>query len=625
MLRIKLLFLCLIFLLVAFPDSAIGKTADSLTETLRYEVDFSEAKNHYIHVTLQAQADDDETELMMAVWTPGSYLVRDHSRHLDSLVITDGDDQALDHQKVRKNRWSMKTQPGQTFRVHYRLYCNEVTVRTNFVGHRFAVLNGAPTYLTIRGRENSPHRVTLKMCEGWNRSASSLATGEAPNEYLAQNFDELVDSPIVAGQLAVFPFEVEGTTHQLVNVGESGYWSGTRAVADLAKMVKQQRDLWGGFPYSRYLFINVIAEGRGGLEHDSSCVLLTSRWAFRNPEKYQDWISLASHELFHAWNVRRLRPKPLVKYDYESEVYTESLWVAEGITSYYQDVMLARSGLIEPKAYLKRLSKKIEQVQMANGHRVQSLRDASFDTWIKHYRPDENSPNTRVSYYAKGAVAAFLLDAEIRQSTEGEKSLDDVMRLMFDRHRLGGYTEQEFRETATEVAGRDLSAWLATIIDTTEEIDYSLALDWYGLEFGESDAESEKDTTENASKPATADRSEKADAKDLKPWLGITINGAVVKTVHEGGPAFEAGINPGDELIAINHFRLQQPLEDHLKQFEVGDQIEIIVDRVGELIQLGATVSAKPDAKWTLQVHPKASESQKQRIKVLLGSEEKKP
>ena len=398
---------------------------------IEYEIDFSQTQNHYLHVTARFETSQAKTELMMATWAPGSYLIREYARHIDSMTITDQAGEPLKFKKTKKNHWTVETKGVKSVVLKYRLYCNEMTVRTNWTGRAFSMINGAPTFITLADARQKQHSVKLNLPKRWKRSACALDSPDGPHKYIANSYDELVDNPIVAGNVQVYPFEVDGVPHQLVNVGESGYWDGVQAAADLKKMVAAHHEIWGNVPYKKYLFINMIAEAGGGLEHDNCTLIMTSRWSFRSPKKYKDWLSLASHEFFHTWNVRRLRPKNLIRYDYENEMYTRSLWIAEGITSYYEDLALVRSGLITRKEYLKRLSETVEKVQAKPGRKVQNLSECSFDTWIKFYRPDENSNNTRISYYSKGTVAAFLLDAKIRRVTKGKRSLDDVMRKMY--------------------------------------------------------------------------------------------------------------------------------------------------------------------------------------------------
>ena len=463
----------ILWALLFLGASEVFAVTDDEKTALQYTVDLEDARNHYLTIKVVVPVVSDTTELMMAVWTPGSYLVREYARNIDSMTVTSGD-RELEFEKIRKNRWLVETKGIKSFEVSYRLYCNEMSVRTNWVGNQYAMINGAPTFITVPDRLDQQHEVQLLLPRNWTRSATSLkSVGDNPHRFVAENFDELVDSPIVAGNVSVYPFVVGGIEHQLVNVGESGYWDGTKAATDLKKIVEAHQEMWGVVPYDRYMFINMIVESGGGLEHDNSSVLMTSRWSFRDRGRYKSWLSLASHEFFHTWNIRRLRPKSLVTYDYENEVYTDSLWIAEGITSYYEDLALLRAGLLSRSEFLSRLSGDVEGVQRTGGRKLQSLKDSSYDAWIKYYRPDENSSNTRISYYSKGAVAAFLLDARIRKLTKGEKSLDDLMRKLFADYVTTGYTTDEFRAAASELAGEDLSDWFASVIDSTDELDYS--------------------------------------------------------------------------------------------------------------------------------------------------------
>jgi predicted metalloprotease with PDZ domain len=599
---------------------------------LHYTLDLADAKNHYATVTLDAMATGDTTELMMPVWTPGSYLVREFARHIDTMTVEASDGTELPFRKTRKNRWVVDTPGVDRLQVSYRLYCNELSVRTNWVGRQFAVINGASTFITVPSQIGEPHRVELKLPEGWTRSATSLlGEGDRPHAYRAADYDELVDSPLVAGRINVYPFQVGGIEHQLVNIGESGYWDGSQAANDLKKVVKEHQRMWGSVPYDRYLFLNVIAERGGGLEHDNSTLIMSSRWSFRDKKRYNDWLSLVSHEFFHAWNIRRLRPRSLIEYDYENEVYTENLWIAEGITSYYEDLALIRAGLFSEKEFLDRLSKNIENTQKANGRAVQSLRQSSYDTWIKFYRPDENSANTRISYYSKGAVVAFLLDAKIRKLTDGRKSLDDVMRQMFAEFAESGYTTDDFRKTANRVAGDDLTAWFKRAIDQTDELDFS-DLEAIGLQFSEEvDEDEEHELAESAvngeNETATDEEEQDLDDKDEptsgemtgaptdkdddhvakkeKAWLGVhtSDNGGrlTISRVTSNSPATAAGLNPGDEIIAINDFRIRNSLDGRLKQFEIGDEVNLLIARRGRLLEITVEIGIQPKQTWKLK------------------------
>ena len=565
---------------------------------INYQVDFSQTAHRYINVSVEFEAENDETELMMAVWTPGSYLVREYARHIDSMTVTDQYGEPLEYRKTRKNRWVVETDDADMVKVSYRLYCNEESVRTNFVNHDYAVINGAPTFITLPDRLKQEHIVTLKLAEDWKRSATSLKQSDEPHVYVAKNFDELVDSPIVAGNIQVYPFEVGDVQHQLVNIGEQGLWDGSQAASDLKKVVAAHQKMWGSVPYDRYLFLNVLSGGGGGLEHDFSTLVLSSRWSFREKSRYTAWLSLCSHEFFHTWNVRRLRPKPLVKYDYENEVYTEGLWIAEGITSYYQDLALVRAGLISKGRFMAGLSSEISSVQRTYGRKFQSLRDSSFDTWIKFYRPDENSRNTRISYYAKGAVVAFLLDMKIRSLTDNEKSLDDVMRKMFSRYSKRGFTTENFRSVASKIAGEDLNDWFANAIDSTNELEYDSSLTFMGIRIPSAARKSDRRRTPRGGSPT----------------IGANFSGAEISSVQPDSQAWKLGLAPGDEVLAINGFRLEGSFTGRLPQYDIGDRIELLISRDERLFSETVTLERRVTEDWSIGWVFNPSNEQSERI-----------
>ena len=581
---------------IFLPSLAIGQDSEEAQATgPSYTVDLSDALNHYITVTMTGEATGDETEVMMAVWTPGSYLVREYAKHIDRIQATTatGRGRPLAIEKTKKNRWKIDTSRAKKFRVTYRLYCNEISVRTNWVGQSYAVLNGAPTFLTIPEQMDRPHAVQLELPTNWRRSATALEEGDAPHQYVAGNYDELVDNPIVAGNINLYPFRVAGVEHTLVNVNEAGYWDGQKAAKDLKKVVAAHHELWGEVPYNRYMFINVICDGRGGLEHDNCCLMMTRRRTFRSARAYLGWLSLASHEFFHTWNIRRVRPKSLVDYDYENEVYTPSLWVAEGVTSYYEDLLLVRCGLMSKDEFLGMLSAKVTQVQSKPGRKVQSLRDSSHDAWIKFYRPEDNSADTTVSYYSKGSIAAFLLDAEIRSRTKGEKSLDDVLRTLYQKHANPvGYLPSDFRNICNEVAGADLSEWFARSIDSTDELDWQTLANWYGIQIG--------DIVPLA--PGEKPRDPRGQRLGRTRWIGIG---------SPDSPASKAGLADTDEILAVDGLRLKSDIESRIQQYEVGDAITLLVSREDKIIELAITIGSKTlEPNWGLSLYRRQTSEQ---------------
>jgi predicted metalloprotease with PDZ domain len=603
-------------------SSASTLAADS-AEPIRYALRFPAPQTHYVEVEASfPTAGAADLELMMAVWTPGSYLVREYARHVENVAARTPEGKTLDVAKVRKNRWKITTAGAPRVTVTYRVYGREMGVQTNWIDASFALLNGAATFLTLADRTPRPHEVALTLPPGWLRSFTGLpgAPGGQPHCYVAPDYDTLVDCPIYLGNPAVYEFAVDGKPHYLVNEGEGGVWDGPRSARDAEAIVKAARALWGQLPYDKYIFFNLLTETGGGLEHKNSTVLMSSRWATRTRNAYLGWLNLVSHEYFHTWNVKRLRPVELGPFDYETEVISKSLWIAEGITSYYDRLLVRRAGLCTVEEYLggdppgaagdsDRPRNDIEVLQDTPGRGVQPLESASFDAWIKYYRRDENTPNTAISYYTKGAVVGFLLDAAVRKATQGAKSLDDVMRLAYDRFSgEKGYTPEQFRGVASEVAGVDLGPWFFRALESTAELDYTEALAWFGLRF----------------KPVDGDPEKSRDKKPPKAWLGLTTraeNGRLnVTGVKRGTPGFDSGFNVGDEILAIGDDRiLPEVWSRRMEQYRPNERVSVLVARRGRLMRLEATFAAEPASAHRLEVDPAASHEAKAHRKAWLA------
>lgn len=578
--------------LVAFAAlfAACPAAAEAAPEPLRYIVTFPKPETHYFSVEARVPTEGKaELVAMMAVWTPGSYLVREYARHIEGLRAEDPKGRALPLRQVTKNRWAIQTGGAAYVRLRYRVYAREMSVRTNWVERDFAMLNGAPSFLTLPGPARQ-HIVRVAVPRPWSSAICALPERREGGltVFTARDFDELVDSPIVVGDPAVYEFTVDGKRHRLVNIGEGGVWDGPKSAADVKKIVEAQRDLWGSLPYDQYVFFNVIAESGGGLEHKASTLMLTSRWRTGQRRSYLGWLGLVSHEFFHTWNVKRLRPRPLGPFDYENENYTKSLWIAEGFTSYYTNLVLARAGIMTEAEYLERLSGTIRSLQTTPGRLVQPLEMASFNAWIKHYRRDENSANTSISYYTKGAVVGFLLDAKLRLLSRGERSLDDLMRAAYKRFSgARGYTPEQFRDLASELAGRDLGPWFASVIDTTDELDYSEALALYGLSFKEPEAP-------------------KKDDEPSPGWLGLRTadqSGRFVVTgLRRDTPGLLAGFNVDDEILAIGPYRVTAASwKARMQQYPPGSKAEVLISRREKLMRLPVVFGLEPPRRWSLE------------------------
>lgn len=584
--------------------AATAHAADDIHYVLR----FVEPENGYVEVEASYPTRGAKSmTVMMPVWIPGSYLVREFSRNVEGVTAKTDAGTKVSVTKSRKNRWQVSTAGAKRVTFRYRVYGHELGVRTNFIDSELALINGPATFIVPIDQLSSPSEVTVELPAPWARAISGLPSAGAPNRFRASDYDRLLDSPIVAGNPTVHEFSVAGVPHVLANYGGEQMWDGAKAAADVQKIAEQHRKLWGLFPYDRYVFFNLIVDTGGGLEHLSSTVLFARRFAMRTRKTYIDWLSLVSHEHFHAWNVKKLRPVELGPFDYESENYTTNLWIAEGFTDYYGDLHLVRAELITRKEYLELLSKVIESVQTTPGRLVTPVAVASYDAWIKLYRPDENTPNTTISYYTKGNLVAWILDAKIRKATNDARSLDDVMRTAYARFAgTRGYTTADFMNVVREIGGAVVASWLERAVSTTEELDYTDALEWFGLQFKE------------PSEPKAGDE------KPKKVWLGVTTQAQsgrlVISRVLRDSPGHQAGLQEGEEIIAIDGIRvLPDQWESRLEQYKARDKATLLVARRGILRSVEITFAAEPPKSWDLEVVTNPTPRQQEHLKKWLG------
>lgn len=590
-------------------------------ETIGYRIEFQEKWHQAsIEMTLATHGAK-EIRLMMPVWTPGSYMIREYPRQIETVESSD-DKGPLPTTKVDKNHWVVSCEKTDLVKVRYVIYGREMGVRTNWIEPQFAFLTGAATFLVPENRRDRICVVEVVPNKAWTQIATSLqASSTSPWIRIASNYDELVDSPIVLGDIDIQSEEISGVMHYLATVPNDA-WDTKKAMQDAAKIVKTEQDFWGQVPYKQYWFLNLLTEAGGGLEHDNSTVLMASRFTQKQRAKYVDWLGLVSHEFFHTWNVRRLRPKALMAYDYNQEQYTKELWIAEGLTSYYDDLFVVRSGLSTPKEYLEQVSKSIQTVQNSPGRMVQDLIASSFDSWIKFYRPDENATNSRISYYVKGALVGMLLDAQIRLNSQDKYSLDDCMRLLWQRHRETGYTNEDFSNIVQELAGKSVSDWLVEQLSSTQELDYQTFLDAYGLTWKPKDPPKPNDP--DAPPSPKSDKPEPASAAHFGLELSNVSGKTQIDKVLRGGSAGHAGLQVGDELIALGGYRITaEQWAERVGMLQVGQQTNVLVSRRGKILELPLKIlpesvdAAAPS--WNLIRAEKPSDEQEKRWKSWLG------
>ncbi len=545
---------------------------------IHHRVDVTKPSTHLVEIEATVRSDAPlpaSLTLFMPVWTPGSYLVREYARHVEGLAC----DAPARVSKIRKNAWRVETGGATEVRVRYRVYCNELTVRTNHVDDTHAYLNGAATFLAVEGHENADAIVDIVAPEGWRTStALPAATTSSATSFASPDVDTLVDCPIEVGTHLEHRFDVLGKPHRFAIWPARDVHTDDvqRLVADTTTILETEAKLFGDeLPYDDYLFLlHLSARGRGGLEHRASASLLASPGAFATHDAYLDLLSLIAHEAFHLWNVKRIRPGGLTPYRYQEENYTRLLWWFEGATSYFDWRVLRLARLCTVQEYLDHLAAEIGYLDGTHGRLVHSLEEASFDAWIKLYRPDENSQNSSVSYYRKGELVCALLDIEIRARSEGRANLDMVLAHLWKTFGARGVpvpegAMQEILETSTQTKVGDLlDAW----VRAPGEIDYAPTLAHVGLR---------------------VERGLRTDSASAS--LGVRLRSdsgrAIVAAVSRGTAAHRAGLDPSDEIVAIAGRRVEGTnVEAALARKQPGDVVEVLVSRDGRTLTRTATL-----------------------------------
>ena len=570
--------------------------------TLFYQVAMSEPASHLFEVTLQVNNWESATlDLKMPVWTPGSYLVREYARHVQDFVATDSQGRALATGKVSKNHWQITTDGISDIVVKYRVFANELTVRTNHLDATHGYFNGAALFFFVPGLEQQEIKIQVIPPQADWQVTTTLTKAEGDNIFVAPDFDTLVDTPIEIGTQQVYDFEVLGKPHAWAVWGK-GNVEMERLIKDTAKIIETEAAMFGGLPYEQYLFLlHLSGSGYGGLEHKDSCTLNYPRFGFRDREKYERFLQLVAHEFFHLWNVKRIRPQALEKFDYETENYTTSLWFCEGMTSYYDILIPLRAGIYKRKTYLKNLSKDINKYLNTIGRKVQPLGESSYDAWIKLYRRNAYSDNNQISYYLKGQLVSLLLDLLIRAKHNNKRSLDDVMLLMWERFGKDekGFSETQLREIIAEVAGESLDDFFKDYIETTKELPLDDYLDTFGLYL------------------------KTVEESDL-PYMGIRVqsenNRELIQYVAAESPAAVAGIDAMDELLAIDGIKVTAAsLNDRLKDYKDGDTIQVTVFHQDELKTLPVILATAQPSSYEIAIKEDLSETQQQNLTGWLG------
>lgn len=551
------------------------------SQKIEYILDFEHPQTHYHSVKMKISGLSGKSiDVKMPAWAPGSYMIREFAKNVDFFEVTSHTPAEIKWNKTDKNTWNITLNSAQEITIAYKVYSYELTVRTSFVDADHAYLNGSSVFLYIDGKKNLPGTLTVNPHKNWKKISCGLEKDGSDWKMKFPDYDVLADSPIEIGNQDVFYFETSGCKYEVAMVGEGNY-DAEVLKKDMAKVIDEAVKVYGENPNKNYVFIvHNLTQGGGGLEHLNSTTLQVNRWTYEN--SYLSFLSLVAHEYFHLWNVKRARAIELGPFDYDEENYTTLLWVMEGFTSYYDELLLLRAGFYTEAEYIRSLTSSISSTENTPGTKVQNMAESSFDAWIKGYRTNENSYNSQISYYTKGSVLGALLDIEIVQSTNGEKHLDDLMKYMYDEYYKKlkrGYTEAEFKAAAEKITGKKMDNFFKDYVNSTQKIDYDYFFKNVGYEL------------------LFSDRSDEMS-------LGIRSRDEggklIINTVVADGAGWDAGLNVNDEIISIDDYRLDQAtLTKYLGMKQADEVVKVMIsrDNLIKTIEVKLKASAQKDFK----------------------------
>ncbi len=603
---------------------------------VRYRIDLNQARQQLIGVTMELPGVAPGTthvDLHLPVWRPGLYQILDQAGTVRDVSATDARGQALEVGKTEKSTWRVRAGEAGgglgegTLRIAYTVWAGSLENRTRHADDTHAYISPAAVMMYSPGWRALPVDVTIDAPAPWGIATGMEPVAGDPRHVHAADYDVLVDSPIEAGRHHRVMFEAAGVPHEvIVWTGEPEGLPQTGSVlasarlaklpADLAKIVETQKAIFGRLPYSRYVFlVHCYPGGRGGTEHLNSTIVQCAPAAFHDDEAYSRFLQLCAHETFHTWNVKRFRPAGLVPYDYQKENYTDALWLAEGTTSYYEDVTLMRAGLMKASEFLKALGKSIHDHRQKPGRALQSLTESSFDSWVKHNRRTADAPNSTVSFYDEGALVSMALDLRLREVTGGQRSLDDAMRGLYERFPTPakGYTTRDIvwaldiaATLPGDINGSVMGGFYEKHIQGRESPDFEALLATVGLKLSRAAVKQPESGSANAGVAVPASKARAGLV--LRDQAGL----AQVETVLADGPAAAAGIVPGDQVLAMDGRRVRVDGWDKaLERAAPGATVTLLVFRHDAVRELAVTLSEEPRGAYEVTTDPQATDEAK--------------
>lgn len=586
----------LVLSLIFAPQFTMAK----VTYTVHFTSEL--ARRHMVEVKIEIDkiqnTKDNKLHFKVPVWTPGSYKVREFSQHFE-IVQSKVAGKEVKVERSDKNTWEMPAKDGETLELTYQVYAFEQSVRQSYIDEFYAFLHGVSAFGYVDEHMNDEIVLQISKLKEWKDVYVAAPAAEGKTDtYHFTNYDLLADSPIALGSFDATFYKSGGVPHTVVMIGKGNY-DLLKVREDFKKISDEEVEIFGSHPSDQYIhFIYNVNNGGGGLEHLNCQTSMFDRFAYTDEAKYKKFLGLISHEYFHLWNVKRIAPKELGPFNYDTENYTDLLWVAEGFTSYFDDLVLLRSGIIDQKEYLSLVAAQINRYENTPGKEVMTLEQSSRLAWIKAYLPHENSNNTTISYYNKGMLAALAMDLTIREETRGEKSLDDLLKLLFQQFdpsdlqdKQKGYDLETILSLSKDELGVDLQELLHELVFSTEKIDYEAWFKAFGLSL-----------------------TDKNDQK--KKYIGVsgsfTDGRYTISRIDASSTAEIAGLSVKDEIIAVNGWRVDGDVNDMLQMHQVGDVLDLTVNRDGMLRQFKVELASDPEVQYSIEVVDEKNKLMKQ-------------
>ncbi len=591
-----------IFCLLIIPTTSFAQDHQDQAP-ISYQLTVTDAKHHLANVSITfADVGTKTLTVKLPVWRSGRYEILNLSKNINQFSAQDSSGQALTWNKTDKNSWKLfLKQPGDVT-INYQVYANTLKYRVAHVDETHAFLDASGVFMFAPAMRDLPLTVNLDVPEAWQSRSGLDKT--AAHTFVAQDYDQLVDSPIESGIHEFLSFVIEGITYEVVIWGQGNH--DINNLKDQITLIHHEvKKIWKTFPYDRYVFMYHSGDGlRGATEHVNSTIIQQARFNFKPRKTYLKVLSTTAHELVHTWNVKAYRPAGIAPYDYSQENYSDLFWMAEGITSYYDDLLLLRAGIYQPKDYFELMAKNIQDHLTKPGRQVESLAQTSFDTWLKD--DPQQSHNASTNIYLEGHLIAWYLDQEIRRLTNSQFGMDELQLRLFQQHSNvdRGYHKSDVLKLLQEITGSDMSTFWAQHVEGTQAIDFDQLLNFFGLQRTEKEADDE-----NAA---------------VNGWIGAAFNldgdSVLIKTVDSDSPAWLAGLSAGDKLLAIDGIQVTtNNIEKRIKQLSLDNQHTIHYFSSGRLSETHLSAVAEPNPEFKIEPIEKPNKTQKARFKAWTG------